>query len=137
MAATVENSRAQIADLLSLSHDNRGAQTAWANLPVPARLTNAVFYYPFRVESEAVAGSWAAVATVTRSAEQKFAAAAQTYPVIKPGLDANISLQVWPYAALARAETGDITGAEALIAKTRAGLRSVRAHAWAYRHDQA
>ena len=118
-SSIAEYGRMQIADCLALLHERGAARDAWANIPIPPGLTfDALSYAPIRIESDAATQDRPSVLADLASAESAFAAFAAKIPPTLPGLNAELARQIRPFAALARAERGDVAGAQALIDTT-------------------
>ncbi|MBS0472281.1 MAG: hypothetical protein JSR60_14510 [Proteobacteria bacterium] len=118
-AGMVDYSRMMQGDCLARLHDPSAAREAWANISEPVDVTlNTLSYYSSRIETDASLGDWRAVLADDARTRTGFAAFAAKVPPIKPGLDAELAVQIQPFAALARAQTGDMSGAQALIDAT-------------------
>jgi hypothetical protein len=118
-ASIAEYDRMQIASCRAQLHEPAAAREAWANIPVPDTMSlDVTFYYPIKIESDAAAQDWTAVLADRAAAEAGYGALVARIPPIKPGFDTQLSRQIWPFAALALAEGGDIAGARRSIAAT-------------------
>jgi tetratricopeptide (TPR) repeat protein len=108
-SGTVENSLEWVAAVLAFQHDGRAGRAAWHNLPPASDAATLDGRKAFKPQVDFAAGDWHAVLMERSSAEAG----------LKDTFSRNeAATQLWPYFARAMAETGDIAGAEALIART-------------------
>ena len=117
-ASLAEASPMNAADTLSLLHARSAARDAWANIPVPGNSAPLTLrYFRSRIESDAADGDWLAVLADDAAAETAFGRIALKAPQIRPATVMALTRQIWSFAALAKAETGDFAGAHALVDK--------------------
>ena len=105
----VENSHEAIAIGLGLLHDGHAARAAWQAMPSTSDTSTLDQRADTKPQLDAAAGDWQAVLADRAAAE---AALRRTF------FRNQIPQLIWPYVAEAMARTGDVAGADALIART-------------------
>jgi tetratricopeptide (TPR) repeat protein len=115
-----EASQMQGANVLAHLHELRAAEDAWSNIslrPGPVNLA-AFSYYPQKVESDIAAGNPRAALADAAAAEGAYRALLVRLPMARADVELSLARQIRPWEALARAETGDLAAARALIDAT-------------------
>jgi tetratricopeptide (TPR) repeat protein len=115
---TVENMREQTLVTLARLHRTREMQAAWRDLPPLGDPSGAAA----RLDARMIADYWSGDWTAARAAAPGVERATLQFKGI-PGygdlfLELTLETEIWPYAARALAETGDIKAAHALIDRT-------------------